>query len=153
MVWNRVPRKHAVLQNRKCPPDAVQTTSGSCGLSVIGSRLSPLLHWSRISIPKSNPHTFIISGRSGSNAAVSTCWLAQCLFVWQRFKHNSSGVLLWTKSRLLCSQRPPGPAVCPGTRPENMEWTSRTRIRLWCILALLCCVGLPQKVRGAKWIS
>lgn len=73
---------------RKCPPDAVYTTSGSCGLSPIGSRLCPLLHSSRISIPKSNPHIFIISGRSGSNAAVPYALLAassSALSAWQRF--------------------------------------------------------------------
>lgn len=78
----------AGVLRRKCPPDAVYSTSGSRELSPIGSRLFPLLHSSRISIPKSNPHIFIISGRSGSNAAVPYALLAasfSALSAWQRF--------------------------------------------------------------------
>lgn len=55
-------------------------------------------------------------------------------------------IALWPKLRILCSLRPPQkPAARPGSTLQNMEWRSRTWIRLWCILALL-----PQKVRGAK---
>lgn len=53
----------------------------------------------------------------------------------------------WAKSRFLCSLQPSGPAVYPGLRPENMDWTVSSRALVWCILALLCCAGLPQKVR------
>lgn len=62
-------------------------------------------------------------------------------------------IWLFIKSALLCSRRQAGAAVSPGLRPENMDWTEGSRIRLWCILALLCSAGFPQKVRQMNIIA